>query len=187
MPHRFDLGINIDSRVQLTPLDGRPRYSRRCPALLILKDDILVELALLLKYGNVATLSFSKNSSQKFAQNKPKGKQRLLVDLRQKNNLRADDYINKNHPVSTLTDAAQHRTQKNCSANRTLPNRISAYTWLISNQLDFSFSTSQAERLHAEDWRKDSVGHCQHFRASFMNTLIQESKQTNVHKTLMRL
>ena len=33
---------------------------------------------------------------------------RLLVDLRKINNLISDDYINNNHPVSTLTDAAQH-------------------------------------------------------------------------------
>ena len=44
---------------------------------------------------------------------KPNGKLRLLVDLRKINTLIADDYINNNHPVSTLTDAAQHMAGKN--------------------------------------------------------------------------
>ena len=45
-------------------------------------------------------------------QRKPKGKLRLLVDLRKTNNLIADDYINNNQPVSTLADAAQHLAVK---------------------------------------------------------------------------
>ena len=47
------------------------------------------------------------------AQRKPNGKLRLLVDLRKINTLNADDYINNNHPVSTLTDAAQQKAGKN--------------------------------------------------------------------------
>ena len=43
---------------------------------------------------------------------KPNGKLRLLVYLRKINILNADDYTNKNHPVSTLSDAAQHLAGK---------------------------------------------------------------------------
>ena len=60
------------------------------------------------KYGIITTLQFSKYASPIFAQKKPNGKLRLLVDLRKNNNLISDDYINNNHPVSTLVDAAQH-------------------------------------------------------------------------------
>ena len=67
-----------------------------------------MQLALVHKYGIITTLPFSKYASPIFAQRKPNGKLRLLVDLRKINTLIADDYINKNHPVSTLTDAAQH-------------------------------------------------------------------------------
>ena len=77
-----------------------------------LKDDILVELALLHKYGIITTLPFSKYASPIFAQRKPNGKLRLLVDLRKISTLIADDYININHPVSTLTDASQHMAGK---------------------------------------------------------------------------
>ena len=111
--HSFDIGINTEFKVQLTPLDNRPAYSQSFPAPINLKDDILVELALLQKYGFITTLPFSKYASPIFAQRKPNGKLRLLVDLRKINTLIADDYFNNNHSVSTLTDAAQHMAGKN--------------------------------------------------------------------------
>ena len=115
--HRFDIEINTEFKVQLTPFDNRPAYSRSLLAPIILEDDILVELALLHKYGIITTLPFSKYASPIFAQRKPDGKLRLLVDLRKINTLIADDYINNNHPVSTLTDAAQHIAGKNLFCN----------------------------------------------------------------------
>ena len=106
--HRFDIGINEEFTVNLTPKDDSPAYSQSLPTPVNLEEDILVELALLHKYGIITTLPFSKYASPIFAQKKPNGKLRLLVDLRKINNLISDDYINHNHPVSTLTDAAQH-------------------------------------------------------------------------------
>ena len=64
------------------------------------------------KDGIVTTLPFYKYASRVFAQKKPNGKLRLLVDLRKINNLISDDYIDINHPVSTLVDAAQHMAGK---------------------------------------------------------------------------
>ena len=64
------------------------------------------------KYGTITTLPFSKYASPIFAQRKPNGKLRLLVDLRKINALISDDYINNNHPISTLSDAAQHLAGK---------------------------------------------------------------------------
>ena len=77
-----------------------------------LEEDILVELASLHKYGIITTLPFFKHASPIFAQKTPNGKLRLLTDLRKPNNFISDDYINNNHPVSTLTDAAQHMAGK---------------------------------------------------------------------------
>ena len=119
--HRFDIGMNEDFKVKLTPKDDSPAYSQSLPAPINLKEDILVELVMLHKYGIITTLPFSKYASPIFAQKKPNGKLRLLVDLRKINNLISDDYINNNHPVSTLVDAAQHLAGKklfcklNCS------------------------------------------------------------------------
>ena len=64
------------------------------------------------KYGIITTLPFSEYASPIFAQRKPNGKLRLLVDLRKINALISDDYINNNHPISTLSDAAQHLVGK---------------------------------------------------------------------------
>ena len=52
-------------------------------------------------------LPFSKYASSIIAEREPIGNLRLLVDRRNINSLIADDYTNKNHPVSTLSDAAQ--------------------------------------------------------------------------------
>ena len=75
--HRFDIGINTEFKEQLTPLDNRPAYSQSFPAPINLKDDIIVEIAILHKYGIITTLPFSKNASPIFAQRKPNGKLRL--------------------------------------------------------------------------------------------------------------
>ena len=110
--HRFDIGINREFKVKLTPNDDRPAYSQSLPTPINLKDDITVELALLHKYGIITTLPYSKYASPIFAQRKPNGRLRLLVDLRKINNLINEDYVNNNHPVSTLSDAAQHMAGK---------------------------------------------------------------------------
>ena len=110
--HRFDIGMNEEFKVKLTPKDDSPAYSQSLPAPINLQEDILVELAMLHKYGIITTLPFSIYDSPIFAQKKPNGKLRLLVDLRKINNLSSDDYINKNHPVSALVDDAQHMAAK---------------------------------------------------------------------------
>ena len=111
--HRFDIGINTEFKLQLTPLDNRPASSESLPAPITLKDYILVELALLHEHGIITTPPFSKYASPKLAQRKRNGKLRLFVDFRKINTPIADDYIKNNHPFSTLTDAAQHMAGKN--------------------------------------------------------------------------
>ena len=104
--------MNEEFKVKLTPKDDSPAYSQSLPTPINLKEDIIVELAVLQRYGIITTIPFSKYASPSFAQKKPNGKLRLLVDVRKINNLISDDYINKNHPVGTLTDAAQHMAGK---------------------------------------------------------------------------
>ena len=110
--HRFEIGMNEEFKVKLTPKDDSPAYTQSLIAPINLKEDILVELSMLHKHGIITTLPFSKYANPIFAQKKPNGKLRLLVDLRKINNLITDDYINNNHPVSTLVDAAQHLAGK---------------------------------------------------------------------------
>ena len=111
--HRFDIGITTEFKVQPTPLGNKPAYRQSLPAPIKLKDDILVELALSHKYGIITTLPFSKYASPIMTQRKANGKLRLLVDLRKKNTIISDNYINSHHLVSTLTDTAQHMAGKN--------------------------------------------------------------------------
>ena len=110
--HRKDIGINTEFKVKLTPKDDRALYSQSLPMPIHLKEDLIVELALMHKYGIIIVLPFSKYASPIFAERKPNGKLRLLVDLRKINSLIAYDYTNNNHPVSTLSDAAQHLAGK---------------------------------------------------------------------------
>ena len=61
--HRFDIGMNEDFKVKLTPKDDSPAYSQSLPTPINLKEDILVEQALLQCYRIITTLPFSKYAS----------------------------------------------------------------------------------------------------------------------------
>ena len=110
--HRMDIGVNTEFKVRLTPKDDKAVYSQSLPMPIHLEEDLFNELALMHKHGIITVLPFSKYASPIFAQRKPNGKLRLLVDLRKINTLFADDYTNNNHPVSTMSDAAQHLAGK---------------------------------------------------------------------------
>ena len=89
--HRMDIGMNTEFKVKLTPKDDKAVYSQTLPMPIHLTEDLIVELALMHKYGIITVLPFSKYASPIFAQRKPNGKLRLLVDLRKINSLIADD------------------------------------------------------------------------------------------------
>ena len=110
--HRMDNGMNPEFKVKLTPKDYKAVYSQSLPMPNHLKEDLVVEFALMHKHGIITVLPFSKYESPIFAQRKPNGKIRLLADLWKISSLIADDYTNNNHPVSTLSDAAQHLAGK---------------------------------------------------------------------------
>ena len=94
--------------MKLTLKDERIHYTQRLSVPINLREDLTGELALMHRNGIITTLPFSKYASPIFAQRKPNGKLRLHVDLRKINALISDDYIKNNHPVRTLSDAAQH-------------------------------------------------------------------------------
>ena len=110
--HGMDLRMNAAFKVKLTPKDDKAVYNQNLPMPIHLKEDLIVEHALMHIYGIITVLPFSKWAGPIFAQREPNGKLRLLVDLRKFNTLIADDYTNNNPPVSTLSDAAQHLAGK---------------------------------------------------------------------------
>ena len=116
--HRMDIGMNTELKVRLTPKDDKAVYSQSLPMQIHLKEDLIVEFALMQKYGINTVLPFSKDLTAIFPQRKPNGKLCLLVDLRKINTLIADDFRNNNHPVNTLSDAAQHLAGKSLSCKR---------------------------------------------------------------------
>ena len=110
--HRLDIGINTEFKIKLTPKHDEPVYAQSLPTPTNLKVDLLVELALMQEYGIITTLPYSKYSSPIFAQRKPNGKLRILVDLRRINHLLKNDYNQHNHPVTTMADETQHMGEK---------------------------------------------------------------------------
>ena len=89
--HRMDIGMNTEFEVRLSPKDDKAVYSQSLPMPIHLKEDLIVELALMHKYGIITVLPFSKYASPIFAQRKPNGKLRLLVDPQKINTPIAND------------------------------------------------------------------------------------------------
>ena len=106
--HRFDVGYNTELKVKLTPAHDLPVYVQSPPTPIHLRDEILVELALMQYFSIVTLLPNSKYSSPIFAQRKSSGKLRILIDLRRVNQLLRNDHSNKNFPISNMTDAVHH-------------------------------------------------------------------------------
>ena len=98
--------MNTELKVKLTLKDDNAVYIVIVPMPIYLKENLFVELAPRQKYGINTVLLFSKYAKPLFAQRKPNGKLRLLVDLSKINSLIVVDYTDSNHPVSTLSYAA---------------------------------------------------------------------------------
>lgn len=110
--HRLDVGCNKDFKITLTPEHDKPVYTQGRPTPIHLRDELLIELALMQYYGIIRTLPYSKYSSPIFAQRKASGKLRILIDLRRINHLIRHDYDTHNFPISTLADAGHHLAGK---------------------------------------------------------------------------
>ena len=65
--HRMDIGMNTEFNVKLTPKDDKAVYSQSLPMPIHLKEDLIVELALMHKYWIITVLPFSKYASPIFA------------------------------------------------------------------------------------------------------------------------
>ena len=106
--HRFDVGYNTELKIKLTPEHNSPVYVQSPQTPIHLRNELIVELALMHYYGLITTLSHSKYSSPVFAQRKASGRLRILIDLRRINHLLRNDYINTNFPISNMSDASNH-------------------------------------------------------------------------------
>ena len=110
--HRFDIGENNEFKVKLTPTHDDLVYKKSPPTPVHIKEDLKVELALLQYYGILRTLPYSKYSSPIFAQRKPNGKMRILVNLRRINHILRHDYDENNFPIPSMDEANHHMANK---------------------------------------------------------------------------
>ena len=92
-------GYNTELKAKLTLSHDLPVHVQSPPTPIHLRDEILVELALMQYYGNVTFLPHYKYSSPIFAQRKSSGKLRNLIGLGRVNRLFRNDYSNKNFPI----------------------------------------------------------------------------------------
>ena len=82
----------MEFKVKLTPKDDKTVYSQKIPIRIQLKEDLILELAPMHKYGVITVLPFCKYASLILAQRKHNGKLRLLADLKKINSLIADNF-----------------------------------------------------------------------------------------------
>ena len=183
----MDIGMNTEFKVKLTPKDDKAVYSQSLPLPIHLKEDLIVELALMHKYGIITVLPFSKYASPIFAQRKPNGKLRLLVDLRKINTLIADDYTNNNHPLSNLSDAAQHLAGKSLFCKLDCSQAYHCLQMADQRSVEMLAFNFASWTLPTKDLHKVSADLWLLFRVSCANTWTQLSKLTNVLNTWMTL
>ena len=98
---KMDIGKSSEFMVKLSPKDDKVVYNQSLPTPIYLKEDLIVELAVMHKYGIINVLPFSKYASPIFPQRKLNEKLRLLLDLQKINLLIEDDHTYNNHPVTT--------------------------------------------------------------------------------------
>ena len=171
--HRMDIGMNTEFKVKLTPKDDKAVYSQSLPMQIHLKEDLIVELALMHKCGIITVLPFSKYASPIFAQRKPNGKLRLLVDLRKINTLIADDITNNNHTVSILSDAAQHLAGKSLFCKLDCSQACHCLQMADQRSVEMLAFNFASRPLPRKDLHKVSADLCLPFRASCASTWTQ--------------
>ena len=155
--------------------------------LIHLKEDLIVELAPVRKYGIITVLPFSNYATPIFEQRKPNGKKRLLVDLRKIVSVIADEYTNNNHPLSTLSAAAQHLAGRSLFCKLDC---LQAYhclqmvDQLSVEMLAFNFAS---RNFPTKDLRKVLADLCLLFQVLCVSTWTQSLRLTSVLNTWMTL
>ena len=148
-----------------------------------LKGDLTVELALMHKYGIATVVPFSKYARHIFAQRKPNGKLRLLVDPRKINSLIVDDILTT--IIQSALCQTQHNSWQEChsSANWIAPKIIIVCRLRTKSQWKCSHSILLAEILHIEDSHKVLADICLLFQVSCVSIWTQSSNLANVLNT----
>ena len=110
--HRFDIGINREFKVKLTPNDDRPAYSQSLPTPINLKDDITIELALLQSMASLQHYLFLNTPAQYLHNANPTGASDSLLTYEKSTTSSPKITSTTTTQLSTLSDAAQHMAGK---------------------------------------------------------------------------
>ena len=184
--HRLDIGLNTEFKVRLLPKDDKAVYSQSLPRAIHLKEDLIVELALVQKYGIITVLPFTKYASPKFNENPTGNYFSLWIS-------------GKTTPLlqmivlTIITQSAVCQTQHNIwlknlySANLTALELINVCRWRTNSQWKCLLSILLAELLPTGDLQKVLADLCLPFRASCSRTLTHFSRLTNVFNKWMIL
>ena len=137
------------------------------------------------KYRISTVLHFSKYTRPIFAQRKPNGKLRLLMDLRKSTTLVADDYTNNITQLALCQ--MQHNTWRGShfSAILTASRLTTACKRRTNVRWKCLHSILPAETLPTKDLHKVSTDLCLLFQASCASTWTQLLRLTNVLNTWM--
>ena len=179
----MDVGMNTEFKVKLTPKDDKAVYSQSVLMSMHLKEDLTVESALMLKHGIITALPFSKYASPIFAQRKPNGKLRPLVDLKIIKSLIADVYNKNNLPVSTFLDAAQHLALKSLFCQLDCSHAYHCLQMAEQRPMEMLPFNFAGQILPTKDLHEVSADQCLPFQESWVSTCTQLSKLTNVLST----
>ena len=106
--HRFNVGYKTELKIKLTPKHLLPVYVLGPPAPIHLRDEILIEIALLQSFNIITKLSHSNYSSPIFVHRKSPGKLRIPIDLVKVIHLLRPEYLYSNFPISNTTDATNY-------------------------------------------------------------------------------
>ena len=165
--------LNTEFKVRLTSKDDKGVYNQSPSKPIYLKKDLTVELTLLHKYGIITVLLFWKYARPILHRKKTNGKLRLFVDVSKIVSLIADDYTNNNHPVCTLSDAAEHLAGKSLFCK---PDNSQAYQCFeMADQCQWNclLSILLAELLPTGDLHKNLADLCLPFQVSCPSTWTQ--------------
>ena len=186
--HRMDIGMNTEFKVKLTPKDVEAIYSRSMPMPIQLNEDLIVDLALMHKYGVTTLLPFSPSRQVPyFHRGSPTGNY-VFLWISEKSAV----WLRMPIPVTTI-QLAPYQTQQNTwqeslfSASLTAPKLITAWRWWTSGRWKSSHSIWPADLWPTKDLLKVSADLCLPFQVSSASTWTELSELTNKPNRCMTL
>ena len=178
--HRMDIGTNTEFTVNLTPKNDKAVYSQSLPMSIHLKEDLIVELALIHKYG-IWQYCFSPSRQVQYLHKGSPMENYVSLSISGKSIV----WLWMTIPTIVI-QLALYRTQHNTwqkshySANLTAPKLITVCRGRTNGQRKCLHSILLAELLPTKDLHRVSAYPCLLFQVSCASTGTQLSKLTNV-------